>query len=256
MNPYSTSDDNANRFAGNYQSNQNQYAFHAGDNKTGPNRSAEPEGVTTTTTATTKQEKNFYDEQNLGGYTSMYQPNYNTRAYGMFGASKLNESNPYRSNFGFNSANRGGGGGGNSTNFRNNNRSNDGNGNIGANYTRNFRSGNNNFNSNTAANGNNVNANYSSGINNSNNNNSSSNDNYLGSNTYNQNYNSRTFNAMNDYQNFNFRTAPPPHVISASHYHRKEKTEDEIFKEHVPGINFDQYDAIKVTVTPNDTLPV
>ncbi|CCW70540.1 unnamed protein product [Phytomonas sp. Hart1] len=40
-----------------------------------------------------------------------------------------------------------------------------------------------------------------------------------------------------------------------SHYHREEKPEEEIFKEHTPGINFDLYEAIKVMLTPNDTEP-
>ena len=35
-------------------------------------------------------------------------------------------------------------------------------------------------------------------------------------------------------------------------YHREEKVEDEIFKEHTPGINFDQYESIEMSVTPND----
>ncbi|KAH9589180.1 DEAD/DEAH box helicase domain [Trypanosoma melophagium] len=38
-------------------------------------------------------------------------------------------------------------------------------------------------------------------------------------------------------------------------YRREEKPEEEIFKEHTPGINFDQYEAIKVHLTPNDTEP-
>ncbi|KPA84534.1 putative Atp-dependent RNA helicase [Leptomonas pyrrhocoris] len=42
---------------------------------------------------------------------------------------------------------------------------------------------------------------------------------------------------------------------SNEHYHREEKSEDEIFKEHTPGINFDQYEAIKVSITPNDVEP-
>lgn len=47
----------------------------------------------------------------------------------------------------------------------------------------------------------------------------------------------------------------PSHTFGASHYHRKDKTEDEIFKEHTPGINFDNYDAIKVSLSPNDVEP-
>jgi ATP-dependent RNA helicase DDX3X len=39
-------------------------------------------------------------------------------------------------------------------------------------------------------------------------------------------------------------------------YTRDEKPEDEIFKEHSAGINFDQYEAIQVSMTPNDTAPV
>ncbi|KAG8342905.1 putative ATP-dependent RNA helicase [Trypanosoma vivax] len=39
-------------------------------------------------------------------------------------------------------------------------------------------------------------------------------------------------------------------------YHREEKPEEEIFKDHSAGINFDQYESIKVTLTPNDTEPV
>ena len=47
-----------------------------------------------------------------------------------------------------------------------------------------------------------------------------------------------------------------PHEYGGSnHYHREEKSEEEIFKEHTPGINFDQYEAIKVTITPNDVEP-
>ncbi|PWV17455.1 ATP-dependent RNA helicase HEL67 [Trypanosoma cruzi] len=44
---------------------------------------------------------------------------------------------------------------------------------------------------------------------------------------------------------------------SPSHaYHREEKPEEEIFKEHTPGINFDQYEAIKVHISPNDIPPM
>lgn len=39
-------------------------------------------------------------------------------------------------------------------------------------------------------------------------------------------------------------------------YTREEKPEDEVFKEHTPGINFDQYESIQVSITPNDTAPV
>lgn len=38
-------------------------------------------------------------------------------------------------------------------------------------------------------------------------------------------------------------------------YTRDEKPEDEIFKEHSAGINFDQYESIQVSITPNDTAP-
>lgn len=49
----------------------------------------------------------------------------------------------------------------------------------------------------------------------------------------------------------------PYHGESQPHaYHREEKSEDDIFKEHTPGINFDQYESIKVHLTPNDTEPV
>mmetsp|Transcript_58281 Transcript_58281/g.67240 ORF Transcript_58281/g.67240 Transcript_58281/m.67240 type:complete len:653 (-) Transcript_58281:1642-3600(-) len=44
-----------------------------------------------------------------------------------------------------------------------------------------------------------------------------------------------------------------PHVHVA--YTRDERPEDEIFKEHSPGINFDQYESIQVSVTPNDVTP-
>lgn len=46
-----------------------------------------------------------------------------------------------------------------------------------------------------------------------------------------------------------------PPFGSANNYHRDEKPEEEIFKEHTPGINFDQYEAIKATITPNDIEP-
>lgn len=38
-------------------------------------------------------------------------------------------------------------------------------------------------------------------------------------------------------------------------YTRDEKPEDDIFKEHSAGINFDQYESIQVSITPNDTAP-
>lgn len=41
----------------------------------------------------------------------------------------------------------------------------------------------------------------------------------------------------------------------SNNYHREEKSENDIFKEHTPGINFDQYEAIKVSMTPNDVEP-
>lgn len=44
-----------------------------------------------------------------------------------------------------------------------------------------------------------------------------------------------------------------PHVHVA--YTRDERPEDDIFKEHTPGINFDQYESIQVSVTPNDVAP-
>lgn len=43
--------------------------------------------------------------------------------------------------------------------------------------------------------------------------------------------------------------------LSANTYHREEKPEDELFKDHSPGINFDQYEAIEVSLTPNDVPP-
>ncbi|KPI89592.1 putative ATP-dependent RNA helicase [Leptomonas seymouri] len=47
-----------------------------------------------------------------------------------------------------------------------------------------------------------------------------------------------------------------PHEYGGNnHYHREEKSEEEIFKEHTPGINFDQYEAIKVSITPNNIEP-
>ena len=49
-----------------------------------------------------------------------------------------------------------------------------------------------------------------------------------------------------------FNVAAAPYVP----YTREEKPEDDIFKEHTPGINFDQYESISVTVTPNDVVPV
>ncbi|TPP47049.1 DEAD/DEAH box helicase family protein [Leishmania donovani] len=48
---------------------------------------------------------------------------------------------------------------------------------------------------------------------------------------------------------------PPREFVGNNHYHREEKSEEEIFKEHTPGINFDQYEAIKVSITPNDVEP-
>ncbi|RNE99298.1 putative ATP-dependent RNA helicase [Trypanosoma rangeli] len=47
------------------------------------------------------------------------------------------------------------------------------------------------------------------------------------------------------------------HGEGGSHaYHREEKPEEEIFKEHTPGINFDQYEAIKVHLSPDDIPPM
>lgn len=48
---------------------------------------------------------------------------------------------------------------------------------------------------------------------------------------------------------------PQPHNHVHVAYTREEKPEDEIFKEHSAGINFDQYESIQVSVTPNDTAP-
>jgi len=39
-------------------------------------------------------------------------------------------------------------------------------------------------------------------------------------------------------------------------YTREEKPEDEIFREHIPGIDFNKYESISVTITPNDIAPV
>jgi ATP-dependent RNA helicase DDX3X len=49
-----------------------------------------------------------------------------------------------------------------------------------------------------------------------------------------------------------FNVAAAPYVP----YTRDEKPEEDIFKEHTPGINFDQYESITVTVTPNDVPAV
>lgn len=53
---------------------------------------------------------------------------------------------------------------------------------------------------------------------------------------------------------------PPQHFnpndgLGGSTYHREEKPEDELFKDHTPGINFDEYEAIEVSLTPNDVAP-
>lgn len=42
---------------------------------------------------------------------------------------------------------------------------------------------------------------------------------------------------------------------TAAPYTRSEKNEDEIFKDHSAGINFDNYESIDVRVTPNDVPP-
>lgn len=50
---------------------------------------------------------------------------------------------------------------------------------------------------------------------------------------------------------------PGPYLgESPSHaYHREEKSEEEIFKEHTAGINFEKYENVKAQLTPNDVEP-
>lgn len=47
----------------------------------------------------------------------------------------------------------------------------------------------------------------------------------------------------------------PTDVSSYNAYHREEKPEEELFKDQNPGINFDEYDRIEVSLNPNDVAP-
>lgn len=45
------------------------------------------------------------------------------------------------------------------------------------------------------------------------------------------------------------------HIAPPAAYHREEKPDEELFKDHTPGINFDQYEAVEVSLTPDDVVP-
>lgn len=47
----------------------------------------------------------------------------------------------------------------------------------------------------------------------------------------------------------------PTDLPSNNSYHREEKPEEELFKDQSPGINFDEYDRIEVSLNPNDISP-
>eukprot|EP00796_Vickermania_ingenoplastis_P013371 gene13371-9199_t len=47
----------------------------------------------------------------------------------------------------------------------------------------------------------------------------------------------------------------PNEPLSGNTYHREEKPEEDVFKDHNPGINFDQYETVEVSLTPNDVEP-
>ncbi|CBH16667.1 ATP-dependent DEAD/H RNA helicase, putative [Trypanosoma brucei gambiense DAL972] len=52
------------------------------------------------------------------------------------------------------------------------------------------------------------------------------------------------------------RNVPYQGETSGHGYHREEPADEDIFKDHTPGINFDQHGEVNMTITPNDIAPV
>nr|CCC94462.1 unnamed protein product [Trypanosoma congolense IL3000] len=55
---------------------------------------------------------------------------------------------------------------------------------------------------------------------------------------------------------FVHRYPPYQGEVPGHGYHREENPEEDIFKDHTPGINFDQHEEINMTITPNDIAPI